>query len=143
MWARLDAATRDRYRALRLQLTASREEGPLQQDWYRVAAKVVEHETRGDPVLRFAEPVDDLNAVRVRAGLNPLQSAALVGELRAELRKPDCLCRGTPWSAATSLPSPTNLGLLHGRAAFGALQEAAGPPPHSTRERVSAPGPAP
>ena len=123
VWAKLDPAMRDRFRALQFRYTTEKK---AHYGGSFVSPLVVEHETRGDAVLRFAEPVDDLNAVRVEAvGLDPLQSAALIGEVRKELRRADCLLAHR-WEPG-DIVIADNLGLLHGRAAFPAVQGAAQP----------------
>jgi len=118
VWAKLDTATRDRFRSLQFRYSTEKKA------YYGgsfVSPLVVEHETRGDAVLRFAEPVDDLNAVRVEVlGLDPLQSAAILGELRTALRQGDCLL-AHPWIPG-DIVIADNLGLLHGRAAFPGAQ---------------------
>lgn len=51
--------------------------------------KMVTQHPLGGTVLRFAEPVDDLNPVSVAAeGLDPLASAVMITALREALSKP-------------------------------------------------------
>ncbi|NUO49763.1 MAG: UbiA family prenyltransferase [Polyangiaceae bacterium] len=114
VWLSLSEPERDRYRALRFRYSTEKR---AHYGGSFVSALVVEHETRGDTVLRFAEPVDDLNAVAVEAvGLDPLQSAALIGELRERLTKPE-VTLAHAWHAGDVVIAD-NLGLLHGRRAF-------------------------
>lgn len=132
VWAKLDAPTRDRYRALRFRYSTEKR---AHYGGAFVSPLVVEHETRGEAILRFAEPVDDLNAVRVEAeGLDPLQSATIVGELRAALRDPEAIL-AHPWSAGDVVIAD-NLGLLHGRRAFSAPPEAERAPRRIRRVNV-------
>lgn len=114
VWAKLDTATRDQYRSLQLRY---RTEKKAHYGGSFVSPLVVEHEIRGDAVLRFAEPVDELNAVSVRVEeVDPLKSAELIGELRERMRQPDCVLAHA-WSAG-DIVIADNLGLLHGRRAF-------------------------
>ncbi|MFO0615710.1 MAG: TauD/TfdA family dioxygenase [Polyangiaceae bacterium] len=114
VWSKLDEAERDRFRALSFRYSTEKK---AHYGGTFTSPLVVEHETRGDAVLRFAEPVDDLNAVRVEAvGLDPLASAEVIGRVRRALRDPDAIL-AHPW-AAGDVVIADNLGLLHGRRAF-------------------------
>lgn len=114
VWSKLDEADRDRFRALSFRYSTEKK---AHYGGSFTSPLVVEHETRGDAVLRFAEPVDDLNAVRVDAeGLDPLASAETIGRVRRALRDPDAIL-AHPWMPGDVVIAD-NLGLLHGRRAF-------------------------
>lgn len=114
VWSKLDEAERDRFRALSFRYSTEKK---AHYGGSFTSPLVVEHETRGDAVLRFAEPVDDLNAVRVEVqGLDPLASAEVIGRVRRALRDPDAIL-AHPWQAGDVVIAD-NLGLLHGRRAF-------------------------
>ena len=114
IWAAADAATRDRWRALRFTYSTERVAhygGAFTQ------ALVAQHPHTGETVLRYAEPVDDLNPVRVDAvGLSPLESAAMVTELRGALAM-DGATYEHQWRAGDVVLAD-NHALLHGRRAF-------------------------
>jgi alpha-ketoglutarate-dependent taurine dioxygenase len=78
---------------------------------------IVHHPTSGEEILRFAEPVRDLNPVALDVpGMAPNQREALIAEVSALLRKPECFAVH-PWSAGDVLIAD-NYALLHGRNAF-------------------------
>lgn len=81
-------------------------------------APLVDHHPRtGEVVLRFAEPVDDVNPVRVEGvGLTPAEAAAALGELEAALTAPEVVLE-LPWRQG-DLAVADNLALLHGRRPF-------------------------
>jgi alpha-ketoglutarate-dependent taurine dioxygenase/4-hydroxybenzoate polyprenyltransferase len=114
VWQRLSPEQQDRYRCVELRYTTEKRahyggrfEAPL----------VAQHELRGCTVLRFAEPVDDLNPVRVDVvGEGPVQGAQLLREIREELSAPDVRLV-LPWRSGDVVVAD-NLGLLHGRNPF-------------------------
>jgi alpha-ketoglutarate-dependent taurine dioxygenase/4-hydroxybenzoate polyprenyltransferase len=114
VWEKLSPEQKDRYRCVELRYTTEKRahyggrfEAPL----------VAQHELRGCTVLRFAEPVDDLNPVRVEVvGEGPIQGAHLLGEIRGELSAPDVRLV-LPWRSGDVVVAD-NLGLLHGRNRF-------------------------
>jgi alpha-ketoglutarate-dependent taurine dioxygenase/4-hydroxybenzoate polyprenyltransferase len=112
--ARADDATKDRWRAL----SFAYETETIAHYGGRFRASVVaSHPDSGEAVIRFAEPVADLNPVTVRAeGLSPLASAARVTELRLALRDPSAVLAHA-WRAG-DLVIADNHALLHGRRAF-------------------------
>lgn len=114
VWARADERTRDRWRALRFRYETQR----VVHYGGRFSANMVAlHPYTGEAVLRFAEPVDDLNPVSVRAeGLDPLSSAAMVTELREALQQPSAMLahRWEPGDVVIA----DNHALLHGRRPF-------------------------
>jgi alpha-ketoglutarate-dependent taurine dioxygenase len=68
-------------------------------------------------VLRFAEPVEDLNPVRLQIqGIPPEEHASLLRQMHALLRDPG-LCYQHPWRPGDVLIAD-NVALLHGRNAF-------------------------
>ena len=86
VWRLADDATRDRWRALRFRY---RTERVVHYGGEIRAHVVARHPYTGETVLRFAEPVDDLNPVSVEAdGLAPLDSAAQITALRCALGDP-------------------------------------------------------
>jgi alpha-ketoglutarate-dependent taurine dioxygenase len=73
-------------------------------------------ETRRE-ILRFAEPVEDLNPVRLEiAGIPAGEQARFLGEMHALLRNPT-LCYAHEWRPGDVLIAD-NFALLHGRNAF-------------------------
>jgi alpha-ketoglutarate-dependent taurine dioxygenase/4-hydroxybenzoate polyprenyltransferase len=114
VWDRADAATRDRWRALRFTYSTDR----VAHYGGRFTQKLVaQHPTDGGAVLRFAEPVDDLNPVHVEAmGLDPLTSARVITELREALYADDVLLEHA-WQP-NDVVIADNHALLHGRRAF-------------------------
>ena len=115
VWAAADVPTRDRWRALRFAYQTDR----VAHYGGRFEARVVaQHPYTGQTILRFAEPVDDLNPVHVEAiGTSPLESAAMITELRAALYEPSSLL-AHEWRAGDVVIAD-NHALLHGRNAFG------------------------
>lgn len=84
-----------------------------------VASVVDRHPTLGAAVIRYAEPVDDLNPVRVEPlGLDADAAARLMGSLREALYRPDVQL-AIPW-ATGDVVIADNHALLHGRRAFDA-----------------------
>lgn len=80
-------------------------------------ALVQPHPVTGEPTLRFAEPVDDLNPVWVRArGLDEAASRALVADLAARLNEPSRVLAHA-WEQ-DDVVIADNDALLHGRRAF-------------------------
>jgi alpha-ketoglutarate-dependent taurine dioxygenase/4-hydroxybenzoate polyprenyltransferase len=81
-------------------------------------APLVDHHPRtGQVVLRFAEPVDDKNPVRVDPiGLSPPEAAAALGELEEALHDP-AVSLALAWRA-DDIVVADNLTLLHGRHPF-------------------------
>lgn len=114
VWARADVATQDRWRSLRF----AYETAAVAHYGGRIVARVVaQHPFTNETVLRFAEPVDDLNPVTVAAeGLDPLASARMITELRTALAADDVVFVHT-WQAGDVVVAD-NHALLHGRRAF-------------------------
>jgi alpha-ketoglutarate-dependent taurine dioxygenase/4-hydroxybenzoate polyprenyltransferase len=112
--AAADQATRDRWHALSYVYETER----VAHYGGRFSAPVsAVHPHTHEPILRFAEPVDDVNPVRVRAeGLDPIASAATITELRAALASPDATLE-IAWRAGDVLLAD-NHALLHGRRAL-------------------------
>ncbi len=82
-----------------------------------VASVLAHHPTLGVPVIRYAEPVDDLNPVSVEPlDLSAVAGAALMEELREALYDPAVLL-ALPWSNGDVVLAD-NHALLHGRRAF-------------------------
>ena len=78
---------------------------------------IVRHPASGEDTLRFAEPVRDLNPVSLDIpGMAPAQREALVAEVSALLRNPNCFAAHA-WQAGDILIAD-NHALLHGRNAF-------------------------
>ena len=114
VWARADVATRDRWRSLRF---AYETDAVAHYGGRFVARVVAQHPFTNETVLRFAEPVDDLNPVTVAAeGLDPLASARMITELRAALAA-DEVVLAHAWRAGDVVVAD-NHALLHGRRAF-------------------------
>lgn len=81
-------------------------------------ARVVDrHPVTGEPVLRFAEPVDDLNPVRLTVS-GADDGFAFIAEMRAALAAPDALL-AHGWRDGDIVVAD-NFALLHGRRAFAA-----------------------
>jgi L-tyrosine isonitrile desaturase/decarboxylase len=75
------------------------------------------HPGTGEAILRFAEPVADLNPVALEiAGLPPSEHEALLEDLKRRLYDPDC-CLSHAWRAGDYVVAD-NHALLHGRRAF-------------------------
>jgi alpha-ketoglutarate-dependent taurine dioxygenase/1,4-dihydroxy-2-naphthoate octaprenyltransferase len=80
---------------------------------------VARHPALGVPVIRYAEPVDDLNPVSVEPlALGAEAAAALMGELGEALHDP-AVELALPWRAGDVVVAD-NHALLHGRRAFRA-----------------------
>ena len=78
---------------------------------------VTRHPTLGVDVLRYAEPVDDLNPVRVEPlDVGPTEGERLMHELEAALSAPD-VALALPWHEGDFVIAD-NHALLHGRRAF-------------------------
>ncbi|MDB4954838.1 MAG: hypothetical protein JWO36_2407 [Myxococcales bacterium] len=114
VWAAADERMRDRWRALSFAYETAR----VVHYGGRFTAKVVaQHPYSGETVMRFAEPVDDLNPVSVTAlGTSPLESAAVISELRGALATEDVVLAHR-W-AAGDIVIADNHALLHGRRTF-------------------------
>jgi alpha-ketoglutarate-dependent taurine dioxygenase/4-hydroxybenzoate polyprenyltransferase len=114
IFALADDETRDRWRALCFTYETDR----IVHYGGRFSARVVTpHPRTGEPVLRFAEPVDDLNPVRVHAeGLAPLESARMITLLRRALQEPRAVLAHA-WRAGDVVVADNHV-LLHGRRAF-------------------------
>jgi alpha-ketoglutarate-dependent taurine dioxygenase len=83
------------------------------------AALVARHPVSGAPVLRFAEPVEDLNPVRLEThGLPPEEQPAFLAEMHRLLNDPE-LCYAHDWRDGDVVLAD-NHALLHGRRAFRA-----------------------
>ena len=77
------------------------------------------HPITGERTLRFAEPVDDLNPVRLEIrGVEATESGPLLDDLARRLRDPRS-CYAHVWSAG-DLVVADNHALLHGRRPFDA-----------------------
>jgi alpha-ketoglutarate-dependent taurine dioxygenase len=88
------------------------------------APLLARHPVSHEPTIRFAEPVDDLNPVRLQiAGLPADENADLVGEL-SELLYGPAVCYAHSWRSGDLLLAD-NHALLHGRRAYAE---------HSTRQ---------
>jgi alpha-ketoglutarate-dependent taurine dioxygenase/4-hydroxybenzoate polyprenyltransferase len=130
VWAKADARTRDRWRSLAFEYETER---VVHYGGRFRSALVAPHPYEPATVLRFAEPVDDLNPVSVRAlGLSPLESAAAITELRDELYAPDVMLAHA-WKAGDVVIAD-NHALLHGRRGFDR-----GAPRHIRRVNVLGP----
>ena len=131
VWARAADATRNRWRALEFSYETNR----VVHYGGRFRARLVaQHPHTHETVLRFAEPVDDMNPVRVRAeGRGPLESAAMITELRDALHNPEVLLahRWDPGDVVIA----DNHALVHGRNAFERAT-----PRHILRVNVHDPG---
>jgi alpha-ketoglutarate-dependent taurine dioxygenase len=78
---------------------------------------VVQHPLNGRPVLRYAEPVVDLNPVElVILGLNDMGQHEFIADMRQRLNDERC-CYSHAW-ATGDLVIADNYTLLHGRRAF-------------------------
>lgn len=112
--ARADAATRDVWRSLVFAYETDR----VAHYGGRFEARALDvHPRTHEPVLRFAEPVDDLNPVRVRGiGLDPLASAGAITALRASLQD-EAATLVHAWEPGDVLLAD-NHALLHGRRPF-------------------------
>jgi alpha-ketoglutarate-dependent taurine dioxygenase/4-hydroxybenzoate polyprenyltransferase len=114
VWQRLSCEQKDRFRCVELRYTTDRR---AHYGGSFVAPLVQQHALLGHTVLRFAEPVDDLNPVRVEVvGEGPVHAASLLGEIRHELSAKDVRLE-LPWRSGDVVVAD-NLGLLHGRNAF-------------------------
>jgi alpha-ketoglutarate-dependent taurine dioxygenase len=75
------------------------------------------HPLSGEPVLRFAEPVDDLNPVRLEIeGIAAEARADFLFDMRRRLRDPE-VCYAHAWRDGDILIADNHT-LLHGRRAF-------------------------
>ena len=112
--ARADQATRDRWHSLAYAYATAR----VAHYGGRFVARVsAVHPRTHEEVLRFAEPVLDVNPVSVQAeGLDPLASAATITELRSALSAPEATLE-IAWEAGDVLVAD-NHALLHGRRAL-------------------------
>jgi len=75
------------------------------------------HPASGQPIIRFAEPVEDLNPVQLEIhGLLPEQHEGFLGEMAQLLREPET-CLVHAWRTG-DIVIADNHALLHGRNAF-------------------------
>jgi alpha-ketoglutarate-dependent taurine dioxygenase/4-hydroxybenzoate polyprenyltransferase len=82
-----------------------------------VSRAVTKHPALDIPVIRYAEPVEDLNPVRVEPlDVGPAEGARLMSELGAALAAPD-VALSLPWREGDFVIAD-NHALLHGRRAF-------------------------
>jgi alpha-ketoglutarate-dependent taurine dioxygenase len=80
---------------------------------------ITPHPASGESVLRFAEPVEDLNPVYLEIeGIANSQRAVFLEDLRRRLYDPD-LCLAHQWRSGDTVVAD-NYRLLHGRRAFSA-----------------------
>ena len=78
---------------------------------------VVQHPLNGRPVLRYAEPVVDLNPVElVIQGLTGMDHQEFIEDMKGRLNDPSC-CYSHSWVSG-DLVLADNYTLLHGRRAF-------------------------
>ncbi len=114
VWASADDETRDRWRSLAFVYETEK----VVHYGGRFEARVVsQHPISHETVLRFAEPVDDLNPVTVAAkDLGPLDSARVITELRHAFASKDAVLAHA-WEKGDVVIAD-NHALLHGRAAF-------------------------
>lgn len=114
VWGAADDETRDRWRSL----TFVYETDKVAHYGGRFESRVVsQHPTTHETVIRFAEPVDDLNPVTVHAkDLGPLDSAKMITELRHALAQQHAVLEHA-WEKGDVVIAD-NHSLLHGRAAF-------------------------
>jgi alpha-ketoglutarate-dependent taurine dioxygenase len=78
---------------------------------------IARHPASGEEILRYAEPVHDLNPVKLEIPtMTPVQRDALVAEMAELLRNPN-FCVAHPWRSGDVLIAD-NHALLHGRNAF-------------------------
>lgn len=130
-WREADGATRDRWRSLRFTYETER---VVHYGGRFTARAVGQHPHTHETVLRFAEPVDDLNPVYVQAeGLSPLESAAEVTDLRRRLADPAGRYEHR-WRTGDVVVAD-NHALLHGRNAFARASSR-----HLRRVNVHSPG---
>lgn len=114
-----DPATRDRWHSLAYAYETDR---VAHYGGRFVARLSAVHPHTHEPILRFAEPVEDVNPVHVRAeGLDPLASAATITELREALSSPGATLE-VSWEAGDVLLAD-NHALLHGRRALAGEED--------------------
>jgi len=114
VWRAADERTRDVYRALAFSYETDR---IVHYGGSFTSPVVACHPYTGEAVLRFAEPVDEKNPVRVMAiGLDALASAKTVTELREALALPEAVLLHR-WEKGDVVIAD-NHALLHGRRAF-------------------------
>jgi alpha-ketoglutarate-dependent taurine dioxygenase len=78
---------------------------------------ICEHPISGEPVLRYAEPVSDLNPVRLEVtGIHTAAHNELIDDLHRRLNDPS-VCYAHPW-VTNDVVIADNFALLHGRRAF-------------------------
>ena len=130
VWTAADDATRDRWRSLRFRYQTER---VVHYGGEVVAPVVARHPYTGETILRFAEPVDDINPVSVVAeDLGPLESAAQITALRAALGDQRAVVVHR-WTSG-DLVIADNHALVHGRRPF-----AGAAPRHLQRVNVHGP----
>lgn len=128
--ARADTARQARWAKARVRYTTEKK---AHYGGTFTADVVARHPVLDVPVLRYAEPVDDLNPVRVEPlGVQGEEAAALMRELRDALYEPAVLL-ALPWVKGDVVIAD-NHALLHGRRAFRADA-----PRHLLRVNVLAP----
>ncbi|MFO0680887.1 MAG: TauD/TfdA family dioxygenase [Sandaracinus sp.] len=116
VWEKAAEPLRDKWRALRFEYRAER---VVHYGGAFRSPVVTQHPISGETVLRFAEPVNDLNPVSVRAlDASALESAACITELREALSDPSAVLRHS-WRDGDVVIAD-NHALLHGRDAFTA-----------------------
>ncbi len=116
VWEKAPEALRDKWRALHFEYRTQR---LVHYGGSFRSPVVTQHPISGETVLRFAEPVNDLNPVSVRAlDASALESAACITELREALTDASCVLRHT-WRDGDVVIAD-NHALLHGRDAFTA-----------------------
>ena len=79
---------------------------------------VIKHPATSESILRFAEPVDDLNPVSVVIGNNSSDGHKIIEEISAHLRKPEFMLEHR-WQKGDVVIADNDT-LLHGRSAFAA-----------------------
>ena len=83
------------------------------------SALITKHPENGKEVLRFAEPVFDLNPVQLKFdGLSDFSEAEFLADMRERLRD-EAVCYAHPWRSG-DLVIADNYVLLHGRREFAA-----------------------
>ena len=133
VWAGASEETRDVWRQLRFVYET---EKLAHYGGHFEARVVAQHPYTHETVLRFAEPVDDLNPVTVTAqGLSPLESARMVTELRRALAAKDAVLAHA-WQAGDVVVAD-NHALLHGRRAFAGDDVASNSARHIRRVNVA------
>ena len=111
-----DATRRQRWSRVRVRYTTEKK---AHYGGTFTASVIAVHPTLGVPVIRYAEPVHDLNPVAVTPlDLDAADAAAVMAELRAALHAP-AVALTLPWQDGDVVLAD-NHALLHGRHAFKA-----------------------